>query len=68
MRAVGSKVYPRPADESFHVFLFEHLKMVLGLEWGKHEQTKPKEERHSIVQWIGELGEFVDKTVPMLTK
>lgn len=54
--AVGNRVFFSKGWRTFHDFLFEYIKEVIGREWGAAEQAKPLEQRHPIMQWNAELG------------
>ena len=60
-RAVGNKIYPRPSGESFHSFLWEHLRWTVGETFYRGEVKKPAAERHQLVQWFFDLCEWQEK-------
>lgn len=49
--AVGNRVYWSDKWKTFHDFLFDYIKNVLGSDWGKGELTRPLDARHAIMQW-----------------
>lgn len=55
VRAVGSTIFSRPLNETFHVFILNYFAHLLTPEWFKNEKAKPEEERHLIFQWFQEL-------------
>lgn len=59
-RAVGSTVYSRPLDETFHIFLFRRLSEILGREWFEVEQRKSDTDRHPIVHWFDETQKITE--------
>ncbi len=61
-RAVGRRVYLRPQNETFHEFLFNHLRDILvpqfGKEWSVEQNTLPKETTHPIYAWFQEVADI----------
>jgi hypothetical protein len=57
--AVGGKVFHSRSWKTFHDFLFDYIKMLLGSDWGNAELKKPREERHPILNW------YHDATIPV---
>lgn len=49
--AVGNSVYWSKRWFTFHDFLLEYIRLVLGKEWGALEEKKKYEDRHPLVQW-----------------
>ncbi|MFA7256207.1 MAG: hypothetical protein WC047_01345 [Kiritimatiellales bacterium] len=49
--AVGSRLFYSQSWKTFHDFLFDYIKEVLGTRWGDRELQKPFNERHPILQW-----------------
>lgn len=49
--AVGSRLYYSKGWRTFHDFLGDYIKMVLGGEWGNEELKKPPSERHPLLVW-----------------
>lgn len=49
--AVGNRLYHSANWKTFHDFLFDYIKDVLGRAWGQAELLKPFDERHPILQW-----------------
>lgn len=49
--AVGSRLHYSDKWKTFHDFLFDYIKIMIGSEWGNNELRKPFEERHPIIQW-----------------
>jgi hypothetical protein len=54
--AVGNRLFTSPKWRTFHDFLLDYIKDVLGQEWGAAEQAKALTERHPIMQWIASIG------------
>ncbi len=42
---------------TFHDFLMDYVKYVLGADWGNAELRKPLDQRHPILRWYGKLCE-----------
>lgn len=62
-RAVGSRLYFRPQEETFHEFILHTvLKRVLGKNWYFTELGKPSQEQHQIVRWFCALSEWSKRT------
>ena len=53
--AVGSQLHYSPNWKTFHDFLFDYIKKVLGPEWGTAELKKPEDKRHPILNWYSGL-------------
>lgn len=51
IRAVGSRLYARPPEETFHEFILTLLAPIFGGKWYEAEFRKPLEERHIVAQW-----------------
>ena len=49
--AVGNRLLWSPKWKTFHDFLFDYVRDVMGKEWGQAELQKPFPERHPVVQW-----------------
>ena len=49
--AVASRLYYSDKWRTFHDFLVDYIKMVLGKEWGDKELQKPLDERHPVCVW-----------------
>lgn len=56
--AVGNVVHWSKNWKTFHDFLFDYIKSVFGREWGAVEQKKPLVERHIVMRWNHEIGEY----------
>lgn len=56
--AVGRKLHWSRNWKTFHDFLFDYIKQVLGPDWGNSELRKPFEERHPIIQWYDYLCRY----------
>ena len=56
MRAVWSRLYPRPIRETFHEFLLNIIKWTFGQGWWKHQHALPKEQRHIVIKWLHDFG------------
>lgn len=50
-RAVGSRLYWRPLQETFNEFLLNLLKWTIGEPWHKEQLKLPIEQRHQILKW-----------------
>jgi hypothetical protein len=61
--AVGSTLYHSKAWKTFHDFLLDYIKFVLGSEWGNQELKKPDAERHPILNWYGLVCKYQAQTV-----
>ncbi len=61
--AVANKVYWSTKWKSFHDFLVDYLKIVLGSDWGNQELKKPLEKRHQILQWYDALCKHQQKNI-----
>lgn len=59
--ALGSRLYPLPAGQTFHDFLFNHLQEQLSKAWWEAEIRKDPKERHVIVQWYFVLHDWKKK-------
>jgi hypothetical protein len=57
MVAVGNRVHLSPTWRTFHDFLRDHLFRLLGKEWLKAEEIKPRADRHRILQWFDQATE-----------
>lgn len=51
IRAVGSRLYARPLEETFHEFILTLLAPIFGGKWYDAEFKKPLAERHIAAQW-----------------
>jgi hypothetical protein len=60
MRAVGSTLHIRPAEETFHDFQINLLLWTLGKQWFDGEMAKPLEERHIILRWRDERNALLN--------
>jgi len=49
--AVANRLYYSDKWRTFHDFLNEYIKIVLGKEWGNKELRKPLDERHPVCVW-----------------
>jgi hypothetical protein len=50
--AVGKRLLYSSKWKTFHDFLFDYIKDVLGMAWGDSELRKPLQDRHPILQWF----------------
>jgi len=62
--AVGHTLFYSPNWNTFIDFLFDYMKHILGLEWGRAEQVKPLAQRHPIMQWNDSVGRFTKSHPP----
>lgn len=53
--AVGNTVMFSKNWKTFHDFLFNYIKRVLGAQWGNSEIAKPLEQRHPIMVWYNHV-------------
>ena len=60
---VENRLYHSSTWKTFHDFLFDFIRDVLGSNWGNAEIAKPIEERHPILQWYHKVCLFQQKTV-----
>ena len=49
--ATGSRIHYSKKWKTFHDFLFDYIKTVLGKEWGDPEIKKEEKDQHPIIQW-----------------
>jgi hypothetical protein len=56
--AVGGTLHWSKNWRTFIDFLFDYLPKVLGPAWGKGEIAKPLPERHIVLQWFAQVGQF----------
>ncbi len=49
--AIGNRLVYSEKFKTFHDFLGEYIKVILGVDWGNRELRKPLENRHLILQW-----------------
>lgn len=63
--AVGSQLHYSKNWKTFHDFLFDDIKKVLGSEWGNSEIKKPLQQRHPIMQWYNSLCTYQKKHIKM---
>lgn len=61
--AVGNTVYHSKEWKTFHDFLFEYIKVAMGVDWGNEEINKQYEERHPILQWYHWICSYKLETV-----
>jgi hypothetical protein len=57
MRAVGNRIFRRPADETFQEFQINYILWQFEKNWFDSEMAKPLPERHIILQWRHERCE-----------
>ncbi len=58
-RAVGSRIYFSPPDQTFHDFCIQIVTSDFGDEWYRDEQSKPNEEQHVVCKWFKSYTEFI---------
>lgn len=61
--AVGSTLYYSKSWKTFHDFLVEYPKFVLGREWGTAELKKAPADQHPIIQWYAHVCEQQKATI-----
>lgn len=59
VRAFGSRIYHRPVDETFHVFLLSLLHDILGGEWWKEQNKLESQDKHFIALCYEKFEEWV---------
>lgn len=60
--AVGNRIH-WGKWKTFHDFLFEYIRTVLGADWGNTELKKPLNERHPIMQWYDAVCRYQKETI-----
>lgn len=61
--AVGDRLHYSKSWKTFHDFLFDYIKKILGSEWGNFEFKKPLQQRHPIIQWYNSVCTFHKKHI-----
>jgi hypothetical protein len=61
--AVKNKLYISPKWKTFHDFLFDYIKMVMGSDWGNIELSKPLDQMHPVLQWYQQVCEHQKKII-----
>jgi hypothetical protein len=61
--AVGNRLYHSKSWRTFHDFLNDYIKMVLGGGWGNEELKKPKSERHPILVWYETATRYMNQFI-----
>jgi hypothetical protein len=59
---VGGKLYNSHRWATFHDFLMDYGRGVLGREWWLQEATKPADQRHPIVKWFDLAQQSLEPT------
>lgn len=62
--AIGSHLMRSKTWKTFHDFLNDYIKNVLGSDWGKEELKKEFKERHPVLQWYQYYCELQQKNKP----
>ncbi|MBI5359395.1 MAG: hypothetical protein HZA48_02305 [Planctomycetes bacterium] len=58
-RAVGSKVYTRPINETFHEFIIGcYLLGLYGEKWRQEQMKLAENKRHVLIEWVNSWREF----------
>jgi len=57
--AVGNELHFTKA-KTFHEFLWEYIKSVLGSEWGNAELAKAPDKRHPLLNWYQESAKYIN--------
>jgi hypothetical protein len=57
--AVGNELYQTKA-QTFHEFLWDYIKSVLGSEWGNAELAKAPDKRHPLLNWYQEAAKYIN--------
>lgn len=58
MRAMANRIYQRPPDETFHLFILRRFFDTLTQTWVMDEEKKEKP--HPIIQWSREMQSVID--------
>ena len=58
-RAVGTRVYWRPPQETFHEFIVELVKQTFGKEWHGAQVASAPGDRHQLMTWFDGLSEVI---------
>ena len=61
--AVGNRICYSKEWQTFHDFLMDYIKQVLGSEWGNKELKKEFDKRHPILQWYDIVCRYQQKTI-----
>lgn len=61
--AVGNRLYTSPKWKTFHDFLVDYPKDVIGAEWANAELKKAPEQQHPILVWYRKLCEHQRKFI-----
>ena len=61
--AVGSHLLVSNKWKTFHDFLWEYIKKVMGSEWGNTELQKPAAERHLLLNWYQESAKYINNHI-----
>lgn len=61
VRAVGSRIYFSPPDQTFHDFCIQIIKSDFGVDWYRKEQRKSEEDQHVVYKWFKSYTEFIKK-------
>jgi SEC-C motif len=56
--AVRNRIHTSKNWKTFHDFLLDYIKIVIGGEWGNAEIAKPFEERHPVLQWYQKICDY----------
>src|SRR5882724_8961509 len=60
--AVGNKLHNAQHWATFHDFLMDYGRGVLGSEWWPHEMMQPADRRHPVVQWFDLAQQSLEAT------
>jgi hypothetical protein len=61
--AVKDKIFHSPKWKTFHDFLHEYIKILLGGEWAEKELKKPEAERHPLLNWYEMTARFQNQFI-----
>jgi len=61
--AVGGRLHYSKSWKTFHDFLIDYIKDVLGSEWCNSELKKNLPQRHPIIQWCNSVDTFLKKNI-----
>lgn len=61
-RAVGSRLYWRPPQETFHEFILHLVNWTLGKDWHDEQMARPPAERHQILRWFDATHQLIQQS------
>jgi hypothetical protein len=66
--AVGDRIYWSNKWKTFHEFLWEYIKSVIGGEWGNTELRKPADQRHPLLNWYEQTTHYINRHIKVRGK